>query len=132
MLPMSHMNNNMTNMNLNNSGDMLNKGVGMMASTGQGQYPLSPPDNTSHVRHSDQASMHSNSTANTSQSQSMSNHISTNGTAASHMALPNHKSVPPTSQQATSVRDDLNFDPTAIIDVSLHSIGKCQFILDEF
>lgn len=135
MLPMSPMNNNMANMNLNNGGDMMNKGVGMMGSTGPGQYPLSPPDNSPHVRHSDQAGMHNHNPANTSQSQSMGNHISTNGMPSSQMSLNNQQSLPPNSQQANSVHDDLNFDPTAIIDddgsgptfdVSLHLVGICQ------
>ena len=111
MLPMSPMNNNLANMNLNN-GEMMGKGMNP-GSVGPGQYPLSPPDNSPHLRQSADQVMNNHSVTSSSQSQNMSNHVSSNGTQ--QMSLQSQQ-VPPTSQPSNSVGDDLNFDPTAIID----------------
>lgn len=101
-------------MNSMNNNDMMNKPMNQPGN--QGQYPLSPPQtNSPHLRHPDQGmNNHIPSSSSSSQSQPISNHNSANGTQASQMPHPQPQ-APPTSQPST-VGDDLNFDPTAIID----------------
>lgn len=102
----------MAGMNSMNNNDMMNKP--MNPAGGQGQYPLSPPQtNSPHLRHPDQG-MNNHIPPSSSSSQPTCNSNSTNGTQASQMPH-SQPQAPPTSQQNT-VGDDLNFDPTAIID----------------
>ena len=101
-------------MNSMNNNDMMNKPINQAGN--QGQYPLSPPQtNSPHLRHPDQGmNNHIPPSSSSSQSQPICTNNSANGTQSSQM--PHSQSqAPPTSQQNT-VGDDLNFDPTAIID----------------
>ena len=112
MLPMSPGQgmNNLNTMNNMNS-DMMNKPL-----THSGQYPLSPPESTtSHLRHPPEHTMN-NQLPSSSQSQIMNNHNSTNGThVQQQQQQPSNNNVS-SQQQQNTVGDDLNFDPTAIID----------------
>ena len=128
MLPMSpgQSLNNITNMNNMNS-DIMNKPL-----THSGQYPLSPPESTSHLRHPPDQSMNNHlpissqsqimnnqSQVMNNQSQVMNNH-STNGTHLQQQQPSNNNT---SGQQQNQVGDDLNFDPTAIIDGDASTAG---------
>ena len=107
---MSPMNPTMASMNSMNNNDLMNKPMSV-----PGQYPLSPPDNSSpHLRHPDQQAMSNHINTSTNNSQSQPNILS-NGTQVPQMVHVPQQQVQPPSQQNNSVGDDLNFDPTAII-----------------
>ena len=109
MLPMSpgQNMNNINNMNSINSPDMMSKPL-----SHPGQYPLSPPESTTHLRHPPVDQGMTNNLPSSSQSQVTSNHSSGNGTQPQQQ--PSNNNVG--GQQQNPVGDDLNFDPTAIID----------------
>ena len=99
-------------MNMNNN-DMINK---QLNNSGPTQYPLTPDSNSSsHMRPLDQGMNNHNTPSSQSQpvnSNTSNNHNTPDGTHP----LSHPQQAPPTNQQQNSVGDDLNFDPTAIID----------------
>ena len=122
MLPMSPgANLNNITMNNINSPDMMNRPL-----SHPGQYPLSPPESTTHLRHPPDQGMANNSLSSSSQSLATSNHNSANGMPPQQQSQSNNSISSPQQQQQSqqnSVGDDLNFDPTAIIDGDAASAG---------
>ena len=124
MLPMSPgANLNNITMNNINSQDMMNRPL-----SHPGQYPLSPPESTTHLRHPPDQGMANNSLSSSSQSLATSNHNSANGMPPQQQSQSNNSISSPQQQQQqqsqqNSVGDDLNFDPTAIIDGDAASAG---------
>ena len=112
MLPMSPgaSLNNISTMNNINSPDMIGKPL-----SHPGQYPLSPPESTTHLRHPPDQGM-TNNLSSSSQSLATSNHNSANGMPPQQQQQSNNNISSQQQQQQNSVGDDLNFDPTAIID----------------
>lgn len=82
-----------------------------------GQYPLSPPESTTHLRHPPDQGM-TNNLSSSSQSLATSNHNSANGMLPQQQQQQSNNNISnqQQQQQQNSVGDDLNFDPTAIID----------------